>query len=143
MGPPATPNPLQQKQKKGKQEKDSKKKKTKRGKGFLSRAEAQQLKDANKWDDFRAQSKAEAKKKAKVCATTTKPAVATTSTAKPASILKTGPQHFVRAAANAIDKAITFGATPGKMILQGQQVCWCPIQGRPPVPRYPRLGICE
>ena len=42
--------------------------------------------------------------------------------AQPASILKKGPQPFARAAAEAINKAITFGATSGKMALQGQQV---------------------
>ena len=42
--------------------------------------------------------------------------------AKPASILKKGSQPFVRAAAEAINKAITFGATSGKAVLQGQQV---------------------
>ena len=26
---------------------------------------------------------------------------------------------------------------------QVRKLCWCPIQGRPPVPRYPRLGIRE
>ena len=104
VGSPENPNPLQQKQKKRKQEKDPKKKKTKKGEGFLSRTEAQQLKDAAKQDEFHAQCKAEAKEKAKVSAAAMKPEVATTSTAWPASILKTGPQPLVRAAAEAINK---------------------------------------
>ena len=127
-GPPANPNTSQQKQKKGKQEKDPKKKKSKKGKGFLLKAEAQQLKDAGKWEEFCTQRKAEAKEKAtekaKISATALNPAVATTSTANPASILKKDSQPFVRAAAEAIDKAVTFGATIGKAVLQGQQVCF-------------------
>ena len=127
-GPPANPNTSQQKQKKGKQEKDPKKKKSKKGKGFLLKAEAQQLKDAGKWEEFCTQHKAEAKEKAtekaKISATALNPAVATTSTANPASILKKGSQPIVRAAAEAINKAVTFGATIGKAVLQGQQVCF-------------------
>ena len=46
----------------------------------------------------------------------------TTPTAKPASILKKGSQPFVRAAAEAINKAITFGAMSVKVALQGQHV---------------------
>ena len=84
------------------------------------------MKDARKWDEFHAQCKAEAKEKvkekAKISATKTKPAVATTSMAKSASILKKGSQPFVRAAAEAINKAITFGAMSVKVALQGQHV---------------------
>ena len=47
--------------------------------------------------------------------------VAATST-KPAPILKIGAQTFVKAAAEAINKAITFSATSGKMVLQGHHV---------------------
>ena len=41
------------------------------------------------------------------------------------------------------ESGATFNLKTKRLNMGWMKICWCPIQGRLPVPRYPRLGIRE